>query len=983
MKIFLYILCLCLSLGVSNVRADGSQVIFSLPNVSLPTNSSVIYTIVNLPQLGRISLNGSVIQSFGGFIANLSLLTYQPLDIYDFSYVNGGGPCNASFFYDSFLVNATVFTNGTVSQSANSVGICLMDVEDYPATIDQHIPVTNFTVKFTVPVTDLDDRIGTKDGKRSTYSFHSSSGAVSSGAGIVFNRTSTAIGILSDCSGTSLIAGVLYPNETFCFLPNSQDGQDSIQFYANDKANGTARMNTLTFSTRELLVCDGLEAIFPCTVYTEENSTVSFPLPSQEGSLVPFVYVLQITSLPSKGRLKYANGSFVSVGDILPPDLTLNYSSAFGYYNQFYFPDFDGGYATFLHASGVPIGLCANAQNGCPDFFTYIALQQSNLTFSSQVGTLSFIVRREIVESMGICPSYASSLWYPEACTSYGKSNSIIPIYLAATDGRVDTPEYVLRIRSLPPQGTLYYNAQPSSSQYLRGAKVLIGDLIPALVGFYPNLLYVGNANYSNSLVYDVLPASIVSLVDQYGMSVGNGTDSFTYDAFSGLNYSFAAPIGTYNIYVERNASDQLTVCSSTGYSIYGTSCASFGFESNDLYGQYAIPIYLNVNNTYGEVVEFTVLSLPSNGTLYFNTGNDTQLELGGAVSINSFFISPSNGTNIPDLIYVGSKNYYSDVVYGSNSTLRLFTDQNNVPIGDCLNAEKFGCPDSFQFQANTSSGRESNVGTYQIFVDSLMSDITLAGPSFIQFIPGLKYLLVGPYAITYSDPDGDLYNVDVQITVYEGYVGFSGPLDKFVFSAANTCFNTTGCNDYIEFYGLPSDVRYMFQNMFYVQSGNSSGVIYISLIKKVPDGVNTQNKFLSDATDLVFALDIPYGLFPTEYEYETITTTSPTPPIDFCVTDGANAVMTDLVVILISVFGSLLLILGLVILFLLVCCICNDKNKQTKPSFQANAVLGEQRLSGPTPSEGNSNRNYSLGIRRRRHTAAMSTLDEERQPLV
>lgn len=304
-----------------------------------------------------------------------------------------------------------------------------------------------------------------------------------------------------------------------------------------------------------------------------------------------------------------------------------------------------------------------------------------------------------------------------------------------------------MRIRSLPRNGTLYYNAQ-TGSQFLLGARVVVGDVIPALTGYFCNLLYIGNANYSNSLVYDVLPNQYVSLLDQYGHPVqnGTGTDFFTYDAQSGINSSYVTSMGTYNVYVEDQAIGQLTVCSRSGSttSVFNTSCTSFGLESNTLYPQTAIPIYLNVNYTLGESVYYTINSLPAHGILYFNEGNLSQSVIGAVVKVNDVILYNDDG--VADMIYIGNDDYFNDIVYLNTNYLRVFVDKKNVPIGACFNSVKFGCPDTFAFSANTSSGRVSNPGTYQIYVDSLISDANITGPAFLQYVPNVKYYFLGKF---------------------------------------------------------------------------------------------------------------------------------------------------------------------------------------------------------------------------------------------
>lgn len=112
---------------------------------------------------------------------------------------------------------------------------------------------------------------------------------------------------------------------------------------------------------------------------------------------------------------------------------------------------------------------------------------------------------------------------------------------------------------------------------------------------------------------------------------------------------------------------------------------------------------------------------------------------------------------------------------------------------------------------------------------------------------------------------------------------------------------------------------------MFYIQYGNRTGELSILIRKQVPDGTNTQNKFVVSITDILIGVDIPYGIT-NEYEYEDNITPAPTVAPDICVTAGADAAVNQRNTILIGVFGGLGVLLLIIIAILIII-----GNQQTK----------------------------------------------------
>jgi hypothetical protein len=844
--------------------------ILTYPNVSLGVNDSVLYTLGTLPSKGSIEVI-ETIQSSGGLLTNLSLLTYDPTDPFAFGSVYG---CNTS--YDSFGLNITTFRpwNQTVniSTSTGIALVCLVDTQDLPVVYPTEEVVTASITNFNLTVTDQDDRVGS-DGTLSNFSFHEVNGTVSPGAGIVFQRVTTSIGTLQLCGGGALTAGVKYRTTNFCFLSNTLVGSDLVTFYAVDKANGTSSPSTLFLTTREVTVCNGaVPLISPnCTSRGFENGTIQALLPNSEEALYPFTYQLHIVALPVWGIL-YQNVSGVlvalNVNDTVANNAVLTFIPNPGYFNGYYYPNYAGGFFSFNHSNGLPIGTCANAGSGCPDAFYYQAFDAINSTYD--IGRVDLVVNRIIIDVMSVCPTYRYSLWGP--CISYGDAGALIPIFLAGNDGRVN-PEYNMVVKTLPSAGDLYYNLQ-NSTTFLRGGAVAQGASILTLIGYYPDLLYVSRPGYSNSIKYNVLPQAYYSPVDQYGNLVGNCTnvtncaDTFTYVATSGINASQVSSIGTYRVIVDKPATNQLTVCGVDGFNIWNISCSSFGEESNDIFNSSGIAIYLNVNYTFGANYSWNILQLPTNGDVYYNTGNATQFVYGALVKVNDTFYPLGYG--IPDLIYVGAEDYFNDVLYGGG---RIFIDQKGVPIGSC--GGNAGCPDILMFQAVTPDGRKSNPGTYQIYVDSLVSTAEFSSPRIIEFTPGVPFYFTGTHQIWYYDPDFDIYYVVVQLTLEVGYVGFNGSMDGLTFPTYLSCFNTTGCTGTIQFSAVPSDVNMVFQNLYFFDSlsTNYSNVLQVRVTKTFPNGANATNQFIVDPVNqLVIGGDISYQTkngSKLEYEYE------------------------------------------------------------------------------------------------------------------
>jgi hypothetical protein len=798
-------------------------------------NASVQYTITTLPVNGTLYQAGSAIQSVP-FPVN-STISYRANSPYVFSVTDPGTACATP--YESFPVDVVYlpsFANATITVDA-----CIVDQQNLPVANDVIMFALNTT--FSLNITDQDDRVGLSDGLLSTFSFHDGPPFTSLAAGsfVFFNVSGvTSLGNLTECgAGTPVIvSGGTYSTDTFCFASNGQEGSVTIEYFAVDKAGGVSAIaGEITIASNILIASD-------VTVSTNENNltavNIPTPLPVTSMYISPFSYELYIESVPATGISVYYNGSKLVSGSTIPAEANLSFIPDSGYFNRLYFPQYAGGYYEIVTNDRV----------------TFRAVNNT-LDVVSAAATISIHVDQTIIEDLQACTLYQYSPWPQEACTSYGEQSSLIPVYIGGSDGR-DDPAYTSVILSLPAHGTLYHNgaANNGTEVYVVGDPVQVGDIIPHLSGFFASVLYVGDADYFNSLKYDSAPENYVSLTDDRGNHVGNCTadcgDIFYFKVVSGLNETLeSAPLqGKYSIMVTKTVYDQLTACPSDGYSLWNHSCVSFGLESNDIFGQYVTPIYLNVNNTNNESYTYVLTSLPAHGTLYVN---DTLVAQVGDV------IYPNANVSMPLLTYVGDPDYFNDVLYETNPLL-LYVDQKNNPVLSCFNAESDGCPDRFGFYAITESGRRSNPANYAIFIHSGISNATLTGPDAIVFIPGTSCNV----SITYDDPDGDVYFVYVQISVYDGNVFYPGPIDALTFPSPTTCFNSTpGCTEHIDFIGLPSDIKPVLAGLMFYSEEEVEDIdtetLSVSVVKRFPDGIEGVNSYRNDPSDTVIGCDVTY----------------------------------------------------------------------------------------------------------------------------
>jgi hypothetical protein len=770
-----------------------------------------------------------------------------------------------------------------------TISICLVDLPQAPQVLPKSVLADTLTDGFVLEIVDRDDQAATGTLEWSPYSFYLENGTIAPDSGVKFNQTVFAIGAIQGdgCTGGNLAPDTLYNSDTFCFAFNGQLGIVHALAIARDQAGNESDASLITFRTSDVILCDTRldSGCFVEAVEGRPNATLTlFTLPSTLVGYDSLVYQFRLDTLPSFGILYALNDSDVFIeleqGDVIDPyTRTLAFQPDSYYYNRFHFPDYN--LYSFNTSAGVSIGGCgAPIEVGCVDSFRYTAISTGGYE-SSTYGTITIAVDRVQNETLEACPlnlTYAAT-----ACESYGLLNdTYIAIFLLGLDGRLDA-DYRLQLVSLPTDGTLYHVIQ--GTDIITDA-AQVGDYVERVVNVYPNLYYAPNPDYYNRIRYDVEPRRYFASVDQYGDNViltctdgtFNCTDGFEYRVVSGALESVFTTTELYRLYVAKLADEeQLTVCSEDSHGEFGMPCSSVGYETNDIDDPYLIPIFLTVNFTQdGETCEIRFLQLPENGLLYFNGGNETDLDYGDLVLLNSTMPCPTGeNQSYPFLVYEGNDNYFNAIVDADGDALR-YVDLNLDPFHTCYRGETYGCPDLIVFEAVTpDTGRRSNPGTYQIYVAGVNSDPEMFGLSFLYYIEGerFEFALAGE-PFSYIDPDGDSTFVLYRIQVINSKVGFTGSMERLNFQNPMPCFNTTGCQGFITFYCTPSSFQPVLDTLFFEYGSpvDANGTdpadsdyaedgeyILINIVKKYPYGVTPENAFLFNETDLDYEYVIEY----------------------------------------------------------------------------------------------------------------------------
>jgi hypothetical protein len=798
-------------------------------------------------------------------------LRYVPDAEQTFSVIYGSH-CSLTFYDSAIYSLLTFYANGSSVTTLLPIKVCAVDSQQVPTvTYVNPLSLSSTHTPFNLTIVDFNDQAGQVDGLWSTYSAHLVNGTLQTGAGIRFIDTATSLGNVTECTPpyTTLQANVTLEHESFCFFPNGRNGSTLLSFSALDGALGSSDIYTLTLTTRSFLAADTVNIVEE----EEESGDLSFDVTAASLFYAPYGIVVQ--TLPQYGTLS------VSIGVVTYGAIT--YTPQTGYFNRYRYAD---DTTSFTFDSGEPLRPCGNAS--CPDTFTFSAYSsRDGFVTESNVALFSLYVDRRIVEVMGVCDSALLENWGADPCTSLGaKDTDFIPLLLTGSDGRI-VPDYIVVITSLPQFGTLYYNVG-QGEDFVAGDALIVGSTLDTPTDSVGNVLYVPDPGYVNRILYDTTPTGTLSVINETGSPFFNCpsysaldpltcTDSFTYYVQSGFNSSLQSEEGTYTLFVAIEDTSNLLVCGRESYSLWGTPCVSHGYENNDLFDLVPIPIYFDVNFTLGEVTTLQITVRPAFGDLYLNAGDDYSFEFGAQLQPIQHITLNSNAA-VPLLLYVGNPDYFNAIV-GQDDPTEYFIDLNGNPLGSCPFARYEGCLDTFTFQATTASGRVSNVGTYFVTVASRESNASFVAPDQLLFELNTTLNFTGDRQISVVDPDGDVYEVGVQIQLIYGAVFYNGSLEGITLDKPTQVCFILGCRDFIQFYGVPSAIQRVFDGLLFTCNETLTSLddfyIYISLIKKFPYGVTPANAFIEQSTDFVLNNDILIysvynGLIPDDY-YEDI----------------------------------------------------------------------------------------------------------------
>lgn len=678
-----------------------------------------------------------------------------------------------------------------------------------------------------------------------------------------------------------------------------------------------------------------------------QTNFVEFSLFGESFSRVQAEIYLVIERLPKRGFLRVSYDvllvepgltrtervdAVAGVDVEYPANATFRYEPYLGYYNRLRYRLGIGNQTSHTFASGEPIRSECPGQAQCPDYLEYsvrllipanASVVAPEVELRSPRGATFFFVDRELSDQPRIChepsPAYLGNSFIEatraptraptgpgepaplesNVCDAAGEMGSDIPVFLTGTGGERNS-EYHVRVISLPRFGALFLNVGTSTPQ--RGARVSAGDIIRSTPDpLRPFFLYAASGDFHGAFLYDSSPDETYSPVDQWGHLpplCAEGifcADTFAVRALSPKNESLVSLTGYVRVNVAKRVEDQLSVCHVLAPSPWNFSCVSIGVESNELYGDYYTPLFLNAQNVGEEALNFSyvVTELPQRGSLFINNStNPSELSVGPPVLVNMPF--EPRPADEATLIYLGVPDYFNrlhemdasgefmedgdvvyqdahDVPFGNELCLSRTPDQGSgwLPNGPELPAESEvpfagSCPDVFKFYASTPDGRRSNLGKYEIYVNGLISPSEFSGPEELQYRVGERLNFTGDDRVTYTDPDGDAYPVELQIAVIDGRVGSLGDSGNLSFPGganAPECLNTTGCEGSVLLVGLPSDIQRFVDELFFESdvaiNATEGTFLYITVFKRLPNGVTEHNRFLMKDDDVPVFLDV------------------------------------------------------------------------------------------------------------------------------
>jgi hypothetical protein len=319
--------------------------------------------------------------------------------------------------------------------------------------------------------------------------------------------------------------------------------------------------------------------------------------------------------------------------------------------------------------------------------------------------------------------------------------------------------------------------------------------------------------------------------------------------------------------------------CSASETSDFYDECTSRGFESNDLMGDSGIPIVVQTENfspSAAASVWYRIHSLPRDGKLY-RCGDlqCTSYDYREPIGVGDFVVS-RNG-DYPDCYYVGNPDYFNFNMYATRLMPGMrqdvlfpgYTDMNEVALRTCKESLDYGCPDWFEFVLESLGEVDRNITIlrYNVFVQNVRSRSYISMPTapvtYTPFRPhlldGIRYQVSllrasddggyyypvtlyspenknyyafynGPRFINYVDPDGDSFEIQLEIDTGGASIGLTRPIETLYVRNPDggECFDTGECTGKITLIGLKTDIDKVLRRIYVsymAMQGNDTNV--------------------------------------------------------------------------------------------------------------------------------------------------------------
>ncbi|AIZ62597.1 hypothetical protein PK28_00890 [Hymenobacter sp. DG25B] len=452
--------------------------------------------------------------------------------------------------------------------------------------------------------------------------------------------------------------------------------------------NGTA---SSTISTDDADPLDNNGSAATAKVTTVVNTP---PVPTALSSTTPRAVYTQLSPLAATD----ANGDAISTYTITPASLTSLNTSGKLYVKS-------GSTYTEVTAGNYPGLVLSAAQAASLYFLPNSTASVGTVSFSYNAtdsqGDISTTTAAYSLAITNSAPVAAATTYSGAAIYSTDGQKAITALQASDADGTIAT----YQIASLPTDGTLYYNTNADGTS-----------------GTY---VAVASANL-NAL--NLSPAQAASLrFDPSGLASGNISFTFTAKDNNGQvsnTATYTIPVASSIAPVAANTTNSGTILSSAGQTTINS---------------------LKASDADGSIATYQIGSLPTDGTLFYNTNTD------GVSGAYVAFTSANIGTVTLTPAQAASLKFDPSGAFNGNVT--------------------------FTFTAKDNVGNLSNVATYTVPVSNVApvaADVTMTTA---QAIPGAN----GPTAIpalTATDPDGTVASYQISALPGSGTLYYNTAAD-------------------------------------------------------------------------------------------------------------------------------------------------------------------------------------------------------------